>query len=198
MGDHATVPAKKTGTSVLVNCRGKKAGCQMDGFEFAMYESSIGYVVLVARNGKLIRLNISDAGLYEVKKEVLGLYPGARESLTAFKTVRTLLDRYLRGMPVDFDVEVDISDCADFTQQVLTKLRTIPYGEVRSYGWIAKELGCPGAGRAVGQAVKRNPLPIIIPCHRVIREDGSIGGFSLGVRLKKKLLALEGVKVRKP
>lgn len=169
----------------------------MDGFEFAMYESSIGYVVLVARNGKLIRLDISDAGLYEVKKEVLALYPGARESLPAFKTVRTLLDRYLRGMPVDFDVEVDISDFADFTQKVLTKLRTIPYGEVRSYGWIAKELGCAGAGRAVGQAVKRNPLPIIIPCHRVIREDGSIGGFSLGVRLKEKLLALEGVKVRK-
>ncbi len=166
--------------------------------EFAMYESSIGYVVLIAKNGKLISLDVHESGLYEVKKEVFRSHPGARESVTAFKTVRTLLDRYLRGLPVDFDVEVDISHLEDFTRKVLTKLRTIPYGEVRSYGWLAGELGNKGAARAVGQALKRNPIPIIIPCHRVIRENGSIGGFSMGVRLKEKLLALEGVKIRKP
>ena len=169
----------------------------MDEVQFAMYESSIGYVVLVVRNGKLISLDVRDGGLYEVKKEVLRLHPGAKESMAAFKTVRTLLDRYLRGLRVDFDIDVDISHLENFTRTVLTKLRKIPYGEVRSYGWIAKELGYKGAARAVGQALKRNPIPIIIPCHRVIREDGSIGGFSMGIRLKEKLLALEGVKIRK-
>ena len=68
----------------------------------------------------------------------------------------------------------------------------IPYGELRSYGWIGKRLGYPSAYRAVGQAVGRNPIPIIIPCHRVIRQDGNIGGFSSGIHIKKMLLSIEG------
>ena len=69
----------------------------------------------------------------------------------------------------------------------------IPEGQVRSYAWVAKKIGCSKAARAVGQAVKKNPFPIVIPCHRVIASDGSIGGFSLGVKKKRKLLAREGI-----
>ena len=84
-----------------------------------------------------------------------------------------------------------------FTRKVLNELRKVPYGETRSYGWLAKKVGKPGAARAVGQALKRNPIPIIIPCHRIIRDDGTIGGFSMGVNIKERFLALEGVKIGK-
>lgn len=167
----------------------------MTTLNFAIFESSMGYIVLVARDGKLISLDIREQGFYEVKKAVSCSYPGAVESSVAFKILRTLLDRYLRGIRVDFDVEVDLSCLGTFDQQVLSELRNIPYGEVRSYGWLAAKLGYKGAARAVGQALKRNPIPIIIPCHRVIREDGSLGGFSMGVRIKERLLLLEGVRI---
>lgn len=69
----------------------------------------------------------------------------------------------------------------------------IPAGQTRSYAWVAKKIGHPKAARAVGQAVKKNPFPIVVPCHRVIASDGSIGGFSLGIKKKKELLAREGI-----
>jgi len=169
----------------------------MDEEHFVVYESSIGYIIIVIKNSKIVSLDVTDKGMYEARKMVLSFHPDATESLAPFKTIRTLLDRYLQGRKVDFDVEVDISRLRSFTQKVLNELRKIPYGETRSYGWLAKKVGNPGAARAVGQALKRNPLPIIIPCHRIIRDDGTIGGFSMGENIKERLLALEGVKIGK-
>jgi methylated-DNA-[protein]-cysteine S-methyltransferase len=169
----------------------------MDEEHFVVYESSIGYIIIVIKNSKVVSLDVTDKGTYEARKMVLSFHPDATESMTPFKTIRTLLDRYLQGREVDFDVEVDISRLGSFTRKVLNELRKIPYGETRSYGWLAKKVGKPGAARAVGQALKRNPIPIIIPCHRIIRDDGTIGGFSMGVNIKERLLALEGVKVGK-
>jgi methylated-DNA-[protein]-cysteine S-methyltransferase len=169
----------------------------MDEEHFVVYESSIGYIIIVTRNGKVISLDVRGGGMYEARKMVSSLYPEATESITPFKTIRTLLDRYLQGREVDFEIEVDISYLGVFTQKVLNELRKIPFGETRSYGWLAKKVGKAGAARAVGQALKRNPIPIIIPCHRVIRDDGTIGGFSMGVNIKERLLALEGVTISK-
>jgi len=78
-----------------------------------------------------------------------------------------------------------------FTRSVFQKVRTIPYGETRSYKWVAKKLGLYKGSRAIGQALKKNPLTIIIPCHRVIKNNGEIGGFSKGIVVKKKLLDME-------
>ena len=169
----------------------------MDEEHFVVYESSIGYIIIVARNGKVVSLDVIGGGMYEARKIVFARHPDATESITSFKTIRTFLDRYLQGRMVDFEVDLDISQLGEFTQKVLEELMTIPYGETRTYGWLAKKVGKPGAARAVGQALKRNPIPIIIPCHRVIRDDGTIGGFSMGVNLKERLLALEGVRVKK-
>lgn len=80
-----------------------------------------------------------------------------------------------------------------FEQRVWRMLWEIPFGEAKSYKWVAKKLGLKGGARAVGQANRKNPLPIIIPCHRVISADGSIGGYRGGVLIKKKLLQHEGV-----
>jgi methylated-DNA-[protein]-cysteine S-methyltransferase len=76
---------------------------------------------------------------------------------------------------------------------VWEKARLIPYGETRSYMWLARQIGKPQAARAVGQALGRNPLPVIVPCHRVIASDGSPGGFTGGLHRKKMLLKLEGL-----
>ncbi len=85
-----------------------------------------------------------------------------------------------------------------FQIKVYRTVCTIPWGQTRSYKWVAQRLGRSGSSRAVGQALKRNPYPLIVPCHRVIRADGSIGGFSEGKRLKKRLLELEKAdKIRK-
>ena len=169
----------------------------MDQEHFVIYESSIGHIIIVMRGDKIISLDVTDKGIYEARKMVLSLYPDATESMASFKTIRTLLDRYLQGREVEFDVEVDISCLGAFTQKVLNELRKIPRGQVKTYGWLAKKIGKPKAARAVGQALKRNPIPIIIPCHRIIRDEGTIGGFSMGVNIKERLLALEGVHIKK-
>jgi O-6-methylguanine DNA methyltransferase len=79
----------------------------------------------------------------------------------------------------------------DFEKKVLRITCQIPFGQMRSYKWVARKLGAPKATRAVGQALKKNPYPIIIPCHRVIKSDGSLGGYAKGKQLKKKLLQFE-------
>jgi methylated-DNA-[protein]-cysteine S-methyltransferase len=168
----------------------------MDEEHFVVYESSMGYIIIVSRNGKIVSLDVKSGGMYEARKAVMALHPDATESMASFKTIRTLLDRYLQGREVDFEIDVDISSLGKFTQKVLYELMEIPYGETRTYGWLAGKVGKPGAARAVGQALKRNPIPIIIPCHRIIRDDGTIGGFSMGVNIKERLLALEGVRVK--
>jgi methylated-DNA-[protein]-cysteine S-methyltransferase len=168
---------------------------KLDLIYYAIFDSSLGDIVLVSKNERLIKLGIEREGKYKVKKALSNLYPEGIESTRPFNNVCSLLDRYLRGEKVDFDVDVDISNLGAFTVKVLAELRKIPYGHTQSYGSIGKRIGYDNAGRAVGQAVGSNPIPIIIPCHRVIREDNTVGGFSLGINLKKRLLGLEGIKI---
>jgi methylated-DNA-[protein]-cysteine S-methyltransferase len=101
------------------------------------------------------------------------------------------LRAYFAGRLTSFAAPFDISALPPFTQAVLKVTANIPYGEVRSYEWVARQLGKPKAARAVGNALARNPIPIIIPCHRIVRTDGTIGVFALGPEWKKKLLSLE-------
>ena len=152
----------------------------------------MGHILLVAKNGRLFRLDIMAGESRCIKKEVAATYPESVDSEKPFRDILKNLDRYFKGEKVEFRAEIDISGLRPFTQKVLKELMNIPYGELRSYGWIGKRLGYPGASRAVGQAVGRNPVPIIIPCHRVIRQDGTIGGFSSGIHIKKMLLSMEG------
>ncbi len=101
------------------------------------------------------------------------------------------LQRYAAGEPVTFQVTLDWSGHTDFRRRVWRVTQSIPYGETRSYGWIARAIGKPAAARAVGQAMGANPTPIIVPCHRVVASDGGLGGFGAGLDMKRRLLALE-------
>jgi methylated-DNA-[protein]-cysteine S-methyltransferase len=98
---------------------------------------------------------------------------------------------YFSGQTVDFPDRLDFSSFTPFQRAVWEATRRIPHGQTRSYGWIAQQMGKPSAVRAVGQALGRNPFPIIVPCHRVLAGDGGLGGFSGGLNMKKSLLELE-------
>ena len=101
------------------------------------------------------------------------------------------LEEYLGGKRREFKLDYHL-DGTDFQKDVWTALTRIPYGRTVSYAELAEMSGHPGAYRAAGNANGRNPIPIIIPCHRVVRSDGGIGGYSLGTELKTRLLRLEG------
>jgi O-6-methylguanine DNA methyltransferase len=104
---------------------------------------------------------------------------------------RAELAEYLAGDRTFFAVPVDLSRVPEFERAALEVASQIPYGEVRSYKWIAEQLGKPDAARAVGSAMAGNPVPLIVPCHRVVKTDGGLGGYSFGLVQKEALLNLE-------
>lgn len=101
------------------------------------------------------------------------------------------LKAYLSGHRTTFPDKLDLSQATHFQHEVWEKTRLIPYGETRSYAWVAEQIKKPRAMRAVGQALGKNPIPIIVPCHRVVASDGKLGGFGGGVEMKRHLLSLE-------
>jgi len=102
------------------------------------------------------------------------------------------LTSYLAGTRRSFDLLLDLSRGTSFQQKVWRTLRRISYGRLRSYQWVAARVGGSQFARAVGNAVGANPMPIVIPCHRIVAQDASLGGFSCGLPMKRKLLTLEG------
>ena len=106
------------------------------------------------------------------------------------------LRAYANGFLVDFsDVELDLKEMTSFQQRVLGKCREISYGRTLSYGELARRVGSPRAARAVGSVMGKNPVPLVVPCHRVIGGEGNLGGYSApqGIAMKHRLLKLEGV-----
>lgn len=116
--------------------------------------------------------------------------PGWRRHDAAFAAVRAQLAEYFAGERTAFHLPL-VMDGTPFQQRVWAALREIPYGETRSYGELARRVGRPEAARAVGLANGRNPISVIVPCHRVIGADGSLTGFGGGIERKRTLLALE-------
>ena len=103
---------------------------------------------------------------------------------------KELKEYFEKGLE-NFSQNISFPKGTEFEKTVWLTLKEIPYGETRTYKWLAEKIGNPNATRAVGQALSRNPLPIILPCHRIIESDGSIGGYSSGVDIKRRLLDIE-------
>jgi len=114
------------------------------------------------------------------------------ESAQNFEGLKKDIENYFAGKKIEFDYTIDLGRYTPFQSAVFTATRSIPHGETRSYRWVAKKSGNPKGFRAVGQALKTNSVPLLIPCHRVIEHNGKIGGFSLGIKWKERLLQLEG------
>ena len=147
-------------------------------------DSPLGPLRLVADDGVLCRLSLPDQR--GVADDL-----GARDD-SALADVREQLDAYFAGRLHDFDVELHLEG-TPFQVRVWAALREIPYGQTISYGELASRVGSPGASRAVGLANGRNPVAVIVPCHRVIAADGTLGGYSGGLERKRALLDLEQV-----
>jgi O-6-methylguanine DNA methyltransferase len=116
---------------------------------------------------------------------------GVRRAESPSPELLDAIARRLRGEPAALDF--DLRSVSEFERAVLLKALEIPRGEVRPYGWIAREIGRPGAVRAVGSALNKNPIPLLIPCHRVVRSDGQIGEYAYGTAAKTAMLASEGL-----
>lgn len=123
---------------------------------------------------------------------------GAGESTDSpvVEQARREISEYFAGLRREFTVPLDWGAATGFRSQVQRHLLTIGYGKTVSYGEIAAALGRPGAARAVGSACRTNPLPIVVPCHRVLRSDGSLGGYAGGLAVKEYLLGVEGLPQR--
>lgn len=121
---------------------------------------------------------------------------GAQDASPLLDAAEAQLREYFAGARRTFDLPLAPHGTA-FQQRVWAALRAIPYGETRTYGELAAAIGSPNASRAVGMANHRNPIPIIIPCHRVIGANGTLTGYAGGLEIKQKLLALEGINILK-
>jgi len=156
------------------------------------FAKPVGRIILSSTDCGLNQVILSDMTQSESKRKNLAVIDSQRDD-EKFKDIIEILLRYFAGEQVEFaDIPVDLSNCPPFHRDVLNINRQISYGEVRSYKWIAECLGKPKSSRAVGQAMARNPIPIIIPCHRVIGSDGGLTGYGLGLSMKRQLLTMEG------
>ena len=143
------------------------------------YETVLGDVTLVEEDGALLAISLKS------------IQEGTELETTIIKEAHRQITEYLKGERKVFDLPIRLRG-TDFQQQVWTALLDIPYGETRSYKQIAEAIGNPKGMRAVGMANNRNPLLIVVPCHRVIGANGSMVGYGEGVEMKEFLLRLEG------
>jgi methylated-DNA-[protein]-cysteine S-methyltransferase len=171
---------------------GRAAARQPDEVHYSPLDTPFGRIFIAYRNGTVVASGAArDAASFErsVAQE-LHVRPIADGDMPA-PLQGAILD-HLEGRRRFLDV--DLTWLRPFHRRVLEKTAEIPRGEVRPYSWIAREIGSPGATRAVGTALGRNPIPFIIPCHRVVRADGSLGEYSGGgPEVKQRILAYEGV-----
>ncbi|MFZ0035419.1 MAG: methylated-DNA--[protein]-cysteine S-methyltransferase [Sedimentisphaerales bacterium] len=162
---------------------------------YTVFKTKWGYFGLAATDNGLLRSCLPAGEREKVKSQLLQKFPSARYDKALFKEVQEQITVYFDGTRVNFgkDVPVVLNGLGLFARRVLTACRGIEFGRIVTYGRLAEMAGKPRAARAVGKVMAKNPLPLIIPCHRVICDNGKIGGFSAtgGVKLKKRMLELE-------
>jgi len=161
------------------------------GLRHAVFLTDAGWVGLLSSGQGLRRLTLPKSSAGEAYLELGGELAESPSSPRFFEGLIERLRRYFAGEKVTFPDILDLSGASPFQRRVFEVTRRIPYGETRSYRWVAREAGKPLAARAVGQAMGSNPVPIIIPCHRVTSSGGGLGGFGGGLEMKRYLLALE-------
>lgn len=159
--------------------------------EWTEMESPLGALYVARSQAGLCRLMFGVA-----EDRFRASLPGrarAQRNPDALRDARDALDAYFSGRSMNFSLVVDLNEMTRFQRRVLQLAGAIPAGSLRTYGQLARQLGSPRAGRAVGQALGRNPVPIIVPCHRVVGSDGRLTGYSggRGVESKRWLLRLE-------
>jgi methylated-DNA-[protein]-cysteine S-methyltransferase len=150
-------------------------------------ESPVGNLFLAATPRGLCRISYTVEG----EDEVVARLFGARVLRAPLDDVRRELDEYFEGRRQAFELPIDLR-VAPFHAEVLTELARVPYGHTDTYGALARKVGRPHAARAIGTVMHRNPIPIVLPCHRIVGANGSLTGYGGGLEAKRLLLELEG------
>jgi len=163
---------------------------------FTVFKTAIGWCGMVMKGRNVRRLFIGYSRLHQMKRHIKEAFRDAMEvhPSRGMRAIIKKLERYCSGENVSLgSVPVDWSSLTAFQKKVLMAAVHIPYGSVDTYGGLARKIGSPRSARAVGNALAKNPFPFIVPCHRVIKDDGGLGGFSAagGIGLKKRLLKME-------
>lgn len=165
-------------------------------FEYDIISSPLGAVGMVLRPPakRPVRMICLPRQGVSPRDRILSAFPEARALSGKRGKTGVLIEAFLAGEPVRFSIdELDFEGIGAFERRILLADFSIPRGRVMTYGDLAAKAGVPRGARAVGNVMAGNPFPLIIPCHRVIRSDGTLGGFGGGLAMKKALLAMEGV-----
>jgi methylated-DNA-[protein]-cysteine S-methyltransferase len=154
---------------------------------YDVFDSPVGKLLVAATERGLARIHFGHEG----QEEELARTFGVRVLRAPVDEVRRELDEYFDGKRQSFDLPIDLR-VAEFNDSVLRELARVPYGITTTYGALAAKVGRPKAARAVGTVMNRNPIPIVLPCHRVLGANGSLTGYAGGLDRKLQLLQLEG------
>ncbi len=155
-------------------------------------DSPVGTLLLAATSVGLVRISYADFGLDATLEDLARrISPRVMAAPARLDGARRELDQYFSGHRQSFDLPIDWSLIQGFGRRVLEATRRVPYGSVSTYARVAAEAGSPRGSRATGNALGANPLPIVIPCHRVLRTGGGLGGYTGGLERKRRLLAVE-------
>lgn len=167
-----------------------------NGLSYLVVETALGWFGLVLSPRGLRAVTLPRATREEAEGEARAM--GARRPAVPYqgREAARRLQEYALGRPVSFDdLPLDWDGMGAFQRRVLQALSRLPWGQVTTYGELAQLAGRPGAARAVGRIMATNPLPVVVPCHRVLGADGSLTGYGGGLEMKARLLALEGVDI---
>lgn len=172
-------------------------------FGFALFDTKIGPCAIVWNANGIAAVQLPEADAEETRRRVLARVPDACEAKAPpdVALARSGIILLLQGKPADFSgIRLDLAGVPSFHRRVYEAARRIEPGHILTYGALARIIGSDGAARAVGQALARNPYPILVPCHRVLAANGGLGGFSAhgGVGTKSRLLEIEGIKLSAP
>ena len=163
--------------------------------KYVIFKTKWGYFGLAGNKSTLCRTQLPGPEPQKIESRLLKNCRDAQFDETYFKILQKQITAYFEGSCVNFspDIPIVLDGFGAFSREVLTTCRKIEFGRKITYSGLAKKAGRPAASRAVGNALAKNPLPLIIPCHRVLRTDGKMGGFSApgGISFKKRMLALE-------
>ena len=187
MRAHEKIPASKKRAATRARL--------VDEIQLTVFETRIGWLGAAFSQRGLAALHLPRVNRAQAIDALRQEFPNAVVADRAPVEIEHELREYVEGHRRRFDVSLDWSLMKPFQRTVLETANKIPFGETRTYAWIAKQVGKPQASRAVGRALATNPIPIILPCHRVLGSDGGLHGYAGGLPMKAMLLRLEGVAV---
>ena len=162
--------------------------------KYDIFETAYGWIGVAASENGITRITLPELTAADAESELGQAIQDAQRDKSRFEDLRTSLDRYFSGESEDLtQIAIDLDD-PEFFARARAACRTIPAGETRTYAWLAKAACSPNAIRAAGQSMARNPVPLLVPCHRVVGSNGRLHGFGggIGLSLKARLLRLEG------